>query len=187
MKVRQLLLLGLFALLVLFVVPPALAQDIEDINLDDIINALGPRSGEQLIFDIMLYLIFFIAMITLFLIPDKQLAAQVMIFTVLTLAVVSKLLVGDHNSAILQACDLPMLPINATLFVFPLIVTGMLRSVKGKPPKARIPAGMLGLLGGGYFFLFWALEQRTECNNADVVYNIYDTVEFASTYITTML
>ena len=159
-NVLYLLFLALF-----FIVPNALAQT-NDINPDDIIAAQDPRSGNGLILDIFLYLIFLFCIINMFLVPDKQLTPALMNFTVLFLAVISKLLVSaevNDASAIIGPCDLPVLGINATMFAFPLIMAGMVRTKKVGSPPALFTGIITGLLGGSYFFLFWALAQRTGC------------------------
>jgi hypothetical protein len=51
------------------------------------------------------------------------------------------------------------LALNCGLFVIPFIVAGMLRG-RNRMARAVFPALLVGLLGGGYFFLFWALAQR---------------------------
>ncbi len=158
-NIIYLLILALF-----FIVPNALAQDF---TADDILDALGPRDGDALILDIILYLIFFMSIITMFLIPDKQLTASLLNFAVLFFAVISKLLVSaDVNDldAIISPCDLPTLGINAALFALPLIIAGMVRTRKVGSPPAMFTSIINGLFGGGYFFLFWALAQRTGCD-----------------------
>ena len=167
---NRMLMILLLGVCLLFVVSPALAQQrsIEDVNFDDIVDALGPRNGQALLFDIMLYIIFILGVINSALIPDKQLFVAILNFTVIGLTVVSKLLIDVANdggvfypSAILEPGDFAVLPINVGIFVIPLIMAGMLRSVKGKPSKALFPCLLMGLLGGAYFFIFWATEQRT--------------------------
>jgi hypothetical protein len=159
---RNRILLVLLALLVMLAAAPvAHAQSTADINFSDIIDALGPRSGDALLWDVFLYAIFFIGLLNIFLIPDKQLFPAMLNLLVMGLAVVSKLLVGyPPHDPVLSPVDFPVLVFNAGMFVLPLIIAGMQRSVKGKPSKATIPAILMGLLGGGYFFLFWAMEQR---------------------------
>lgn len=183
---RSLLIL-LFVVLSLFIVSPALAQTTsEDINFQDILDALGPRSGVALLYDILLYLIFFFGLINTFLIPDKQIGVTVMNFTVMGLALASKLLIeveGNPNpSAILVPTDFAVLPINVAIFVIPLLMAGMLRSVKGKRSNAMFPALIMGLMGGAYFFLFWAQEQ----NNPDDVPQPGDDMQQQGSFIIAM-
>lgn len=158
---NRILVVLLFLLLTLTVVPVVAAQGTGDIDLGDIVDALGPRSGQALIWDLFLYAIFFLGFLNMLLIPDKQLFSSMLNLLVMGLAVVSKLLVGyPPNNPVLAPADLPVLIFNAGMFTLPFIIAGMQRSVKGKPSKATIPAIIMGLLGGGYFFLFWAMEQR---------------------------
>jgi hypothetical protein len=157
---RNHILIALLLVLALLMLAPAVhAADIEDLTAEDILNALGPRSGDQLIWDILLYSIFISATVTMFLIPDKQLAATLCMFLVMFLALVSKVLVGNTSTSVIQPTDLPVLGFNAGMFVIPLIVAGIVRARRGTP-KALLPSILTGILGGGYFFLYWALEQR---------------------------
>ncbi len=158
---RQIFIITLFLLVLMFTVPAVLAQDsLEDIQLADIIDALGPRSGMDLLWDIFLYTIFLLGMINMALIPEKQLMASLLNFLIIGLAVVSKLLVGDHNSAIFAKDDLETMVLNIGMFVTPMLIAGMLRSHRGKKSKAMMPAIFMGIVGGAYFFLFWAVEQN---------------------------
>jgi len=169
MSRNRIVLLILFGMCLLFMVSPTLAQQrsIEDVRFEDIIDALGPRDGQALLFDIMLYTIFILGLVNSVLIPDKQLFVSILNYTVLGVALASKLLIDAANdggavypSAILEPGDFAVLPMNVILFVFPLIMAGMLRSVKGKRSNALFPCLIMGLIGGAYFFIFWATEQR---------------------------
>ncbi len=152
----------------LFLVSPALAQDGTSLQLSDIGRLLAPRTGTALLFDIMLYLLFFLGMINSLLIPDKQLFQTMLNVSVIAAAILSKLLVGgefydtfaDGNVYTFPPCDFPVFIINVWMFVMPMIVAGMLRSVKGKKTNAVAISIMMGLIGGAYFFLFWATEQQ---------------------------
>ncbi|HRF99001.1 MAG TPA: hypothetical protein PLZ51_27510, partial [Aggregatilineales bacterium] len=123
----------------LFLVSPALAQDGTSLQLSDIGRLLAPRTGTDLLFDIMLYLLFFLGMVNSLLIPDKQLFQTMLNVSVIAAAILSKLLVGgefydtfaDGNVYTFPPCDFPVFIINVWMFVMPMIVAGMLRSVKG--------------------------------------------------------
>lgn len=160
MIIKRIILAGVLLFLLMAVAPVALAQDLKNIELADILDALGPRKGDQLIEDILLYAIFIVGLVTALLVPDKQMFVQVIMFLVVLAALVAKLLIGRHASAIWDACDIPVLGINVLMFVGPMISAGMLRSVKGKRSSAVVPAIFTGLLGGGYFFLYWLFEQK---------------------------
>jgi hypothetical protein len=145
--------MGLF-LVAMLLLPATVQAQATDINLQDIAARLGPSNQMPCtLFDIMRYLLFFLGFICVLLIPDKQLLPSLLMTGVLGLLIIAKLNVFTPDA-------LPMLAINSGIFVIPLIVAGMLRNVNGKPPKARGPAIIAGLLGGGHFFLFWALAQQ---------------------------
>jgi hypothetical protein len=154
----------------LFMVSPALAQD-SSIQLEDIGALLSPRQGNDLLFDIMLYLLFFLGMVNSLLIPDKQLFQTMLNISVVACAIISKLLVGGVlydtfdgvRNYTIPPCDFPVLIINVWMFVMPMIVAGMLRSVKGKKTQGIPVSIFMGLIGGAHFFLFWALKQQ-ECS-----------------------
>lgn len=141
-------------------VMPVQAQSTADLDFNDILRSLGPRTGQELLWDVLLYGIFLLGLINVVLIPDKQLFPSMLNLLVMGLAVVSKLLVGRTGSAILAPTDLPVLVLNVGMFTLPLIIAGMLRPVKGKSSKAMLPAILMGILGGVYFFMYWAVEQR---------------------------
>ncbi len=143
----------LLLLLILIITPVAQAQDPELPTFEEILSRLGPRSGINLLWDILLYAIFFLSMITSALIPDKQLLSTLTIVTVMIMAVVAKVNIFAPD-------DFGTLVLNSGMFVLPMIVAGMVRSKHG-PPKAMAPAAFTGILGGVYFFLFWAVVQRT--------------------------
>lgn len=152
MTVRRFLtwLIMLFALVVL--VPSVQAQT-SDFDIQDVIRQLGPSNTmPDLLFDILRYAIFIIGFITLMLVPEKQLMPSLMMTGVIGMVILAKL-------EIFSPIELPTLVLNIGIFVIPLVVAGMLRG-RGKTPTALAPAILTGLLGGGYFFLFWALVQR---------------------------
>lgn len=148
---RRLTIILLFALVTLSVTPVVYAQDTSQIG-NDLVAKLAPRQGQNLLFDIMLYAIFFMSLITTALIPDKQLLPSLIMTSVMGMAVISKLEIftPDH---------LGTLVLNAGMFTLPMIVAGLVRARHGTP-KALAPAALTGLLGGAYFFLLWALVQR---------------------------
>lgn len=157
MKSKHLFIVLLLLLISLIAVPTASAQ--EDLDFQDIVDALGPRDGNELIFDLLLYAIFFMGMLNMFLIPEKQLFPAILNFIVIGLAVVSKLLVGDEPNSTIKPDDFATLIFNSGMFVLPLVTAGMVRSRFGTP-KAMITCAITGLIGGGYFFVFWSLAQR---------------------------
>ena len=163
MRYNRILMVTLLVLILLTPLSAIQAQgeSRDDIYLSDVLSKLGPRGGEDLLFDILLYTIFFVGMVNTALIPEKQLLASMLNFLVLGMVVVSKLVVGTiENESVVEPDHLLTLPLHAGIFVVPLITAGMVRSHKGKASKAIIPAIFMGLLGGAYFFLFWSLQTR---------------------------
>ena len=147
----------LILLMVIFagalLVPTLHAQPNLDIDFQEILRRLGPSSGfPGILFDIMRYLIFIFAFITLLMVPDKQLMASLLMTAVLGIVVIVKL-------GIFSPVDLATLALNCGLFVIPFIVAGMLRG-RNRTPRGIYTAIITGMLGGGYFFLIWALAQR---------------------------
>ena len=153
-RTKRIIFLVLLLLLMLSIAPVTSAQDVKiDIPFSEIPKRLGPRQGQELLWDILLYLIFLSAAVTSLLIPDKQLLATLVITTVMGMAVVAKLYIFPPGHFV-------TLVLNVGMFVLPLIVAGMVRARRGTP-KSMIPAALTGILGGFYFFLFWAMEQRS--------------------------
>jgi uncharacterized MnhB-related membrane protein len=151
MSFKRFLVLLLFCVFSAVLVPVVHAQ--QDIDFQQIIARLGPSNQmPDLLFDIMRYAMFILAFIALILIPDKQLLASLLMTAVLGMIILAKLEIFDP-------IDLPTLGLNVGMFVIPLIIAGMLRG-RGKTPRALIPSILVGLIGGGYFFLFWAVYQR---------------------------
>ncbi len=129
------------------------------LNFQDIVALLGPGTGQALIWSILLYIIFFFALITLFVMPDKNMIPTLLILAVLLFAIVGKLSVAAlalHKQPILKNKDFGMFVINVGMFVFPLITIGMIRARKS---KATGPALITALTAGVYFFLFWFIVQ----------------------------
>ncbi len=150
---RNRILLVLLLSFTFFAIAPVVhAQQTQFPSFSEIVQNLKPRSGQGLLWDLMLYAIFFLGLVTTILIPDKQFIVTVVMAVVLVMAVVAKLQVfkpGDFGTLVL----------NIGMFVLPLISAGMVRQRSGTA-RAVAPAALTGLLGGAYFFLFWALEQR---------------------------
>lgn len=128
-----------------------------DIQPSEIIRLLQPRTGGiELLYDILLYIMFFMALVTLFTMPDKNILPTIIIASVLLMTVIAKM--GDR---VLDPKEFGSLFINVCMFVLPLIVAGMIRRVKGRPAKAILPSILSGIFGGIYFFLFWVISQRS--------------------------
>ncbi len=124
-----------------------LAQSIT-LNPQQLISRLGPRTGIELVYDIFLYIIFFLALIVMFMQSDKQLVPTILAGLVGALAVIAKLNVFLPK-------EFGSLVVNAGIFVFPLITAGITKAKKSQPL-----AIIAGVLGGVYFFIFWVISQR---------------------------
>ncbi|GIL12088.1 MAG: hypothetical protein BroJett038_08080 [Chloroflexota bacterium] len=124
-----------------------LAQQI-NIPMNEIIARLAPRSGIELLYDICLYIVFFLCLIVMFMQSDKQLVPTILAGLVGALAVIAKLNVFDPKA-------FGSLVINATIFVFPIIVAGITKAKRSQPL-----AIIAGVFGGVYFFMFWFISQR---------------------------
>ena len=127
-----------------------------NIDFQDIMVYVGPGQGQQVVWSIFLYLIFFFALITLFLTPDKNMVPTLMIAAVLLCAVIAKISLAQQRGAILDDKEFGMLIINIIMFVFPLIAVGLTRARKN---KMAAPAILTSLIAGAYFFLFWVIVQ----------------------------
>lgn len=125
-----------------------------NIDINDIGRLLLPRSGVELLWDIFLYLIFFLALVTMLLIPDKNMTPTLLISVVLLSAVIDKLEVFSNPK------NFGVFIIHVAMFAIPFIVAGTIRVRVGKPIKAAAPAIITGVFGGLYFFIFWLVEQR---------------------------
>jgi len=118
------------------------------LTLQDIIDKLLPRSGVELLYDIFLYIIFFLAVIVMFMQSDKQLFPTMLMAGVAALAVIAKL-------NIMRPKEFGTLVINIAMGTVPLIVAGIT-----KAKKSQGPAVIGGVLGVVYFIIFWLVSQR---------------------------
>lgn len=127
-----------------------------DVNFQDILQALGPGTGQDAIWSVFLYIIFFFAMITLFLTPDKNMVPTLLIAGVLMATIVAKLSLGT-SPPLLERKEFGMMIVNITMFIFPIIAVGMLRAKKN---RMAAPAIITAVTGFVYFFMFWLVVQR---------------------------
>jgi hypothetical protein len=136
----------------------SLGDFMEGFDIQDALKLLELGSGQDRIWSIMLYIIFFLGLITLFLIPDKNMFPTLLTATVLLLAVVAKVSLASSDP-ILRRREFGMMIINVAMAVLPFIVAGMIRSGK-RPSKAPGPALLGGIVGMIYFFMFWFTQQQ---------------------------
>jgi hypothetical protein len=128
----------------------------DSINLQEIIRYLSP-TPQTMVWDVFLYVIFFFALLSLLLMPDKNLVPTLMIATVLLCALIAKLSLGSRREAIVERGEFGMFVVNAVMFAFPLIAAALIRARKS---RATAPAVITSLIAGVYFFLFWFIIQR---------------------------
>jgi hypothetical protein len=118
------------------------------LTFQDILNKLAPRGGVELIYDIFLYIMFFLAVITMFMQSDKQMFPTILMAAVAAMTVIAKL-------NVLKPKEFGSLIINIAMGVLPLIVGGITQA-----KKSQGPAIIGGVVGCVYFILFWLISQR---------------------------
>lgn len=128
----------------------------QGVTLQNILELLGPNTG-NLLWNILLYLIFGLSLLTVLTMPDKNLVPTLIMVGVVMATVIAKL----STSAVpplLPKKSFGMFMLNVAIFVLPLLTAGIVRArKKGRTVMLCIVAG---ILGGMYFFFFWAIEQR---------------------------
>lgn len=120
----------------------------DSINIQDIIFRLGPNSGLGLVWNIMIYLIFFLTLIGMFLQSDKTILPTLLLAGGLLLGILAKLEVFTRT-------EFGVFIVNAGMFLAPLLVVGMT-----KAPKSRPPLIFAAIIGAIYCFGFWFVFQR---------------------------
>jgi hypothetical protein len=127
----------------------------EGVTIQEILKLLGPNTGD-ILWNLLLYIIFILALITLFTMPDKNMLPSLLMGGVLIAAVIAKLSTSS-TQPILRPREFGMFLINIVMFVFPLLVAGIVRArKKGRTVTLSI---ITGVFGGMYFFFYWFLEQ----------------------------
>ncbi|MFN8531062.1 MAG: hypothetical protein U0670_20865 [Anaerolineae bacterium] len=109
-----------------------------NIPFNQIGQLLSLGSGPELLISFLLYIIFFLALITLFLLPDKNMIATLLIAAVLIGALIAKLSIAAARvrgvNEIIPLADIGMLAINAIMFTFPSSRSASL----AKPVRSRV-------------------------------------------------
>lgn len=138
-----------------------------DINFRDILALLGPGTGQNIIWSVFLYILFFLALITLFKTPDKNMVPTLLMGTVLLFIIVAKLSISANSvrggRPIIGNKDFGMYAINIAIGVLPLIAVGMTRTtsrVNRRSNPAAAPAILTAVIGIVYFFGFWLVVQQ---------------------------
>ena len=119
------------------------------VTLQEVLSHLAPRSGLNLIYDILLYIIFIMDLILMFGQSDKQTIPTIMAGGAAALAVIAKLDVFTPKS-------FGSLITNAGMFILPLLVVGISRAKKVQP--LGVISGVFSAL---YFFAYWFFSQRS--------------------------
>ena len=120
-----------------------------NLTLQQILAQLAPRSGVNLIYDIILYIIFVLDLILMFGQSDKQTITTIMAGGAAALAVIAKLDVFAPR-------EFGSLIVNSGMFILPLLVVGISKAKKVQP------LGVIsGVLSAIYFFAFWFFSQRS--------------------------
>jgi hypothetical protein len=118
------------------------------LTLQQVLAHLAPRSGVNLVYDIILYIVFVLDLILMFGQSDKQTITTVMAGGAAALAVVAKL-------DVFRPREFGSLIVNAGMFVLPLLVVGISKAKKVQP------LGVIsGVFSAIYFFAFWFFAQR---------------------------
>ena len=132
----------------------------QSLQLDDILELLALGSGLNAVWSIFLYIIFFLALLTLFTMPDKNLAPTLMIAVVLLCSVIAKISLAS-NDPIFRQREFGMMIINVAMGVLPFIVAGMIRRGKSRSTTATPLSIFTGIIGTVYFLTFLLFVQRT--------------------------
>jgi len=118
------------------------------VTLQQVLAHLAPRSGVNLIYDIVLYIVFVLDLVLMFGQSDKQTMTTVMAGGAAALAVVAKL-------DVFRPREFGSLIVNAGMFVLPLLVVGISKAKKVQP------LGVISAIFSAlYFFAYWFFAQR---------------------------
>jgi hypothetical protein len=129
-----------------------------EVNTQDILKLLALGEGQNIIWSILLYIIFVFGLITLFSIPDKNMIPTLLTASVLLMAIVAKVSLASGDP-ILSKKSFGMMLINVGMAALPFMVAGMVRAY-GRRSKAQGPAIMGGIFGLLYFSMFLLFVQR---------------------------
>ena len=128
----------------------------QGVTFQEILRLLGPQTG-QLGWNILLYLIFFFGLLTLFTIPDKNMTASLLMGAVVIAAVVAKLSTSASPPLLKKNDFFGMFLVNVILFIFPILTAGIIRARKKARPVTF--AILTAVFGGAFFFFYWFIEQ----------------------------
>jgi threonine/homoserine efflux transporter RhtA len=115
-----------------------------DLTLEAILRQLGPRSGIELLYDIFLYIIFFMNLALMFMQGDKELVTTIMAGGAAACAVLGKL-------EVFPPTEFGSLLVNVAMFVLPIITAGVTNAKKSRP------VGVISAVFGGIYFAIYLL------------------------------
>ncbi len=115
----------------------------QQINLQRILQLLGPNEGLPLVLNILIYVTFIFTLISMFLQSDKTILPTMMLAAGLLLCIIAKL-------EVFTRMEFGAFAINAGIFLSPTLVIGMTQA-----PKSRPPLIIAALSGAIFFFAFW--------------------------------
>ncbi len=128
----------------------------EGVTIQNILQLLGPQTG-TLLWNILLYIIFGLSLLTVLTMPNKNLLPMLLMVAVVLATVVAKLSTSARPPLI-RKNEFGMFLLNVAIFVLPLLTAGIVRArKKGRTVMLCI---VTGIFGGMYFFFFWAIEMR---------------------------
>ncbi len=118
--------------------------------LKDVVEILRPDG----IWDIFIYIMFFMSLIMIMLIPEKNMQPTMLMYGVLLCSIIDKIRPsGQDPNFVMPGFDdkgFGTLLIHLVMFTFPLMAAGLIRG-RAQKDKRGIPVGIItGLLGGVY-------------------------------------
>jgi len=151
---KRVTVIATFVMLALLGVVSLASAQGPNLDINQLLDYLKPDASSVVpaYLSYILYIVFGLSFITMFIVPDKQANLGYMMIAVMMAALLVKV-------QFFYICGLITLILNVTMLVIPLLVGGMSRGVPGKPAKSMYLGIITGLLGGVYFFLFWAAVQ----------------------------
>lgn len=131
----------------------------EGFDVQDALQLLALGQGQNIIWSLFLYVIFFLSLITLFLIPDKNMIPTLLMAGLLLAVIIVKVSLAPTGQPVVPRTGFAIFILNIAMGAIPFIVTGMVRARHGKN-KVAPPAILAGIFGFTYFFLYWLVVIR---------------------------
>jgi len=134
-----------------------------NVDASEIISLLNPLTQNpnvpgSLIFNILLYIIFFLALFVMLRMPDKNILPTLLIATVLLSCVIAKLSITARRDPVFEPSSFGMYIVNLSPLVLPVLVAGTVRA--RKVAAVVVPSLVMAVFGVFYFFMFWFFVQR---------------------------